>query len=184
MSGSTHQDIAAALRRVAEVLQRRPEAGQHEDAPALAHWTGGTRVISRHANGTEVASDMPAELGGSGDHITPGWLFRAGLAACATTSIVLAAAAEGIELAALELHVSSRSDTRGLLGLADDAGAAVYPGPGEMWLCVRVAAPGVAPRRLRELVATALARSPVPNALQHPTALALQVDIVDNVDRG
>ena len=94
MSGTTTlEDIAAALRRVAEVLQRRPELGRHEDAPALARWAGGTRVISRHANGTELASDMPAELGGSGDRVTPGWLFRAGLAACATTSIVLAAAA-------------------------------------------------------------------------------------------
>ena len=71
----------------------------HDDAPATARWQGGTprRHVS-HADGTQVPTDMPAELGGSGDQVTPGWLFRAGLASCAATSIVLAAAAEGIEL--------------------------------------------------------------------------------------
>lgn len=78
------------------------------------------------------------------------------------------------------MQAGSRSDARGLLGLADDTGAAVYSGPGELWLRVRIAAPGVAPQRLRELVETALARSPVPNALRQPTALALQVEIDDD----
>jgi uncharacterized OsmC-like protein len=60
---------------------------------------------------------MPSEVGGSGDQVTPGWLFRAGLASCAATRIAMAAAAEGIELATLEVRASSRSDTRGLLGM-------------------------------------------------------------------
>ena len=76
------QDIAAALQRVEAVLTRRPEAGVHDDSPAAARWQGGTRVVASHANGTEVASDMPGEFGGTGDLITPGWLFRAGLASC------------------------------------------------------------------------------------------------------
>ena len=72
---------------------------------------------------------MPGELGGTGDRVTPGWLFRAGLASCATTSIVLTAAAEGIELATLEVWVGSRSDARGLLGMTDDAGSPCSPAP-------------------------------------------------------
>ena len=76
----TKEDIAAAVQRVESVLQRRPATGIHDDAPATARWQSGLRVIACHANGTQVLTDMPSELGGSGDKITPGWLFRAGLA--------------------------------------------------------------------------------------------------------
>ncbi len=178
------QDIAAALQRVQTVFRRRPDLGPHEDAPATARWCGGTRVVASHANGTQVDSDMPSELGGTGDKVTPGWLFRAGLASCAATSIALAAASRGITLTELEVHASSRSDTRGLLGMQDEAGAAVYAGPGEMRLRVCIAAPGVAPDRLRALVAEACSCSPIPNAVQSATPLEFQVDIGAGVDAG
>ena len=149
----TMQDVAAAMQRVETVLQRRPEMGLHDDAPAAARWEGGTRVVSSHANGTQMATDMPGELGGSGDQVTPGWLFRAGLASCAATRIAMGAAAEGIELAALEVVASSRSDTRGLLGHGGCATAQPVPaGPRDVQLLVRISAHGVEPERLRALV--------------------------------
>ena len=89
------QDIAAAMQRVESVLRRRPEVGLHDDAPATARWQSGTRVVSSHANGTQIVTDMPTELGGSGDQVTPGWLLRAGLASCLATRIAMAAAAAG-----------------------------------------------------------------------------------------
>lgn len=173
----TTRPIAAALQRVAAALQRRPEIALHDDAPAAARWSGGTRIVASHANGMQWSTDMPTELGGSGDQVTPGWLFRAGLASCAATSIVLVAAAEGIELSALEVRALSRSDTRGLLGLPDAAGAPVSAGPQDVQLQVRIGAPGVPPERLRTLVAEAVRRSPVPSALPDPTPLALQIDV-------
>lgn len=174
----TTSPIADALERVAAVLSRRPEAGLHDDAPATARWAGGTRVIAHHANGTELPTDMPAELDGSGDRVTPGWLFRAGIASCAATSIALVAAAEGIDLTQLEARVTSRSDTRGLLGLADASGRPVFAGPGDMTLQVRIAAAGIEAPRLRALVEAGLARSPIPSALPVAIPLALQVEIV------
>lgn len=172
----TQQHIAEALQRVQAVLQRRPEIGLHEDGPATARWTGGTRVVASHANGTQVPSDMPSELGGTGDLVTPGWLFRAGLASCATTSIVLAAAAEGVELTSLEVKATSRSDTRGLLGMHEAGGQAVPSGPGDVQLAVRIQANAVAPERLRTLVQEAVGRSPIPSALQTSTPLTLRID--------
>lgn len=172
----TQQPLAEALQRVQAVLQRRPETGLHEDGPATARWTGGTRVVASHANGTQMPTDMPTELGGTGDLITPGWLFRAGLASCATTSIVMSAAAESIALTALEVKATSRSDTRGLLGLAGADGQPVHAGPGDVQLAVRIAADGVAPERLRALVQAAVGRSPIPSALQAATPLALHID--------
>ena len=88
------------------VLQRRPDMGLHDDAPATARWDGGTRVVASHANGTRCRPTCRGELGGTGDEVTPGWLFRAGLASCAATSIAMTAAAEGIELTTLEVRVS------------------------------------------------------------------------------
>lgn len=171
----TQQHLAGALQRVRDVLQRRPEAGLHEDGPATARWAGGMRVVASHDNGTQVPSDMPSEFGGTGDLITPGWLFRAGLASCATTSIVMVATAEGVDLTSLEVKVTSRSDSRGLFGLADADGQPVYAGPGDVQLAVRIAADGVPPERLRALVQAAVGRSPIPSALQAATPLALHI---------
>jgi uncharacterized OsmC-like protein len=172
----SQEDIAQALKRVQTVLERRPEMGLHDDAPASVRWAGGTRVLAGHANGTVVLTDMPAELGGTGDQVTPGWLFRAGLASCAATSITLAAASEGIELQLLEVHASSRSDTRGLLGMAGSDGQPVHAGPGDVKLDVRIEAEGVAHERLRALVESGLACSPIPAAVRTHTPLALHIE--------
>src|SRR3984885_2005796 len=118
----TSQKIAAAMQRVGSVLRRRPEVGLHEDAPATARWERGARVVSSHANGAQLVTDMPTELGGGGDQVTPGWLFRAGLASCFATRIAMGAAAAGIELAMLEVSAGSRSDLRVLFGMADVSG--------------------------------------------------------------
>src|ERR1700722_2875674 len=105
----TMHAISTAIARVTAILQRRPEFGLHNDAPAIARWESGLRVVSGHENGTQVVTDMPIELGGGGNLVTPGWLMRAGLASCAVTSIAMTAAAEHIELTALEVSARSRS---------------------------------------------------------------------------
>ena len=171
------QELAQAMQRVQTVLARRPHAGLHDDAPATVRWSGGTRIVASHANGAEVLTDMPQELGGSGDQVTPGWLFRAGLASCAATRIAMAAASEGIALSSLELCASSRSDSRGLLGMAGADGQPVFAGPGDLQLQVTVAAPGVPAERLRALVEAGVGRSPIPNAVQQATPFALLIDV-------
>lgn len=169
--------IAAALERVTSVLQRRPETGLHDDAPATARWDGGTRVVALHAKGHQVPTDMPTEFGGTGDQVTPGWLFRAGVAACATSSIALLAVRDGIELGALEVRAVSRSDSRGMLGMAEADGTPVSAAPGDFQLHVRIAADGVAPERLRALVERGVRCSPIPNAVQQALPIALHVDL-------
>ena len=171
------QDIAAAMQRVEAVLRRHPEVGLRDDAPATARWESGTRVATSHANGTQMLTDMPNTLGGSGDQVSPGWLFRAGLASCAATRIAMGAAAEGIELATLEVLASSRSDTRGLLGMADADGKPVQAGPRSVQLLVRIGAHGIAPERLRALVEESCRCSPVPDALQNAVPIDLRIDV-------
>jgi uncharacterized OsmC-like protein len=169
------QDIAAALDRVAYALERHPAAGIHADMPATARWQGGTHVLAIHPLGAMVPTEMPEQLGGTGEHVTPGWLFRAGLASCAATSIALAAARLGIELTLLEVRADSNSDTRGMLDVADSSGAPVDAGPFDMQLHVRIAGMAAA-ERLQGLVEQALGHSPIPAAVRNATALALHIE--------
>jgi len=171
------QELAAALQRAQNVLQRRPEMGLHDDAPAMARWQGGTRVVASHANGATMPTDMPSELGGTGDQVSPGWPFRAGLASCAATCIAMAAAAQGIELTTLEVRARSRSDTRGMLGMKEADGAPVHAGPCDMQLDVRIAARDVRPERLRALVEEGYRCSPIPTAVVSAVPLELRLEI-------
>ena len=171
------QDVGAAWHRVEAVLRRRPETGLHDDAPATARWESGTRVVTRHANGTQVPTDMPSELGGSGDQVTPGWLMRAGFAACTATCIAMAAAAQGIGLTALEVLASSRSDTRGLFGMAGTDGEPVPAGPHDVQMLVRISAHGVSAARLQALVEESYRCSPVARALQDTVPVSLRIEV-------
>jgi uncharacterized OsmC-like protein len=175
-SNMAAQDIAAALQRAEAVLRRRPETGLHDDAPATARWGGGLRVVASHANGTQVLTDQPAELGGSGDQVTPGWLLRAGFASCTATCIAMTAAAEGITLETLEVRASSRSDTRGLLGMRQADGEPVYAGPRDMRLLVRIGAREVSPQRLHALVERSYHCSPMACALQGAVPVDLRIE--------
>lgn len=173
----TTQEVAAALQRVEAVLQRRPDKGLHDEAPATARWQGGTRIVASHANGAQMATDMPAELGGVGKDVTPGWLFRAGFASCAATCIAMGAAAKGIELTSLEVLATSRSDLRGLLGMADSSGEPVPAGPRDVRLVVRIAARGVDAQQLRSLVEESYCCSPISSAVRDAVPVELEIEV-------
>jgi organic hydroperoxide reductase OsmC/OhrA len=176
------QDIAAAMHRVEAILQRRPDVAVHTEAPATARWEGGTRIVASHANGVQMETEMPAELGGAGNevNVTPGWLFRAGFASCAATCIAMGAAAQGLELASLEVTAKSRSDLRGLLGMKDADGTPLYAGPRDVELVVRIRAPGVAPDRLRAMVEEGYRCSPISSAVA--SAMPVELSIVIEPD--
>lgn len=166
------EGVAAAMRRVEAVLQRRPEVGLSDDSPARSSWQGGLRVATQGPHGREVVTDLPAEIGGGGGQVSPGWLWRAALASCAVTRIVMEAATEGIVLDHLEARAESRSDTRGLLGFDG-----VSPGPQDVALHVRVGAAGVAADRLRALVQRGCACSPVGCAAGDALPVAVHIDV-------
>jgi len=173
----TAENISKAMQRVRGVLARRPEAAIHADDPAVARWEGGARVVARHADGTQVTTDMPAELGGTGNQVSPGWLLRAGLASCLATRIAMEAAASGIALTRLEVVANSTSDARGLLGMAGESGVPVTPGPSEVRLDVRMGAPKVARERLQAMVEESFRCSPVSAAVETAVPVALHIEI-------
>jgi hypothetical protein len=72
---------------------------------------------------------------------------------------------------------SSRSDLRGLLGIADSTGAPVGAGPSEIQLRVRISAAGVSPERLRLLVEESNRCSPVSAAAREAVPVALRIEV-------
>ena len=173
----TLEQIAVSMERVTATLSRKPQAGLQDDTPATVRWAGGLRTVARSESGTEVATDMPEAIGGDDSAPTPGWLLRTALASCAVTRIAMEAAARGITLATLEAHASSRSDLRGLVGVAEHDGRPVPAGPLAIDLHVRIGAPGVDSDVLRALVAATPGCSPVTCALEQPLAVGLHVEV-------
>jgi uncharacterized OsmC-like protein len=171
------EQILKAMQRVRAVLARRPQAGIHADDPATARWDGGTRVVTRHAAGTQILTDMPAELGGEGNQVTPGWLLRAGLASCLATRIAMEAATAGILLTRLEVVAKSTSDARGLLGMMGESGEPVTPAPSEVQLEVSIDASDASPERLRAVIEASFRCSPVSAALERVVPVGLHVNI-------
>jgi uncharacterized OsmC-like protein len=173
----TAETISRAVQRLRDVLSRRPEAGIHDDEPAIARWGQGLRVICTHANGTQIATDLPAEIGGTGDQVSPGWLMRAGLASCVATRIAMGAAAEGIVLTRLQVSATSTSDARGLFGMTTDLGEPITAGPRELRLKVLIGASGASRERLQAIIDESYHCSPVSAALVSAVPLALHVEI-------
>ncbi|HUJ52886.1 MAG TPA: OsmC family protein [Steroidobacteraceae bacterium] len=173
----TTATIASAVQRVRSVFARRPDAALHADEPAIARWEQGLRVVSRHANGARITTDLPRELGGQGEEVTPGWLLRAALASCLATRIALEAAVREIVITSLEVAASSESDARGLFGMSGDAGERIPPGPRALQLRVRVAAPNVAAETLRTMIEESRRCSPVQFALERSVPVSVQIDI-------
>ncbi|HEX4233026.1 MAG TPA: OsmC family protein [Caldimonas sp.] len=173
----TNERVATAVARIQAVLRRKPELGLHDDTAANARWLGATRCVARHPSGIAIATDMPADLGGEGEEVTPGWLFRAGIAWCAATAVAITAAARGIALAVLEVEVRSRPDLRGLFAMAGADGRVVSAASNDLRMPLRIAAAGVPAARMRTLVEDSCRCSPVPGAVVQATPIALQVDM-------
>lgn len=172
------RDVATALARAEEVFRRRPSAALGADAPAMSVWAGGMQVLTRHADGLAVATDLPAEFGGSGEGVAPGWLMRAGLAACTATSIAMTAARYGLNLDLLDVRADSLSDHRGVLAMCAEDGAPVEPAPLELSLAVRIGAAGVDANRLRDVVERARRCSPMLVLAERGAPLSMTVEVV------
>lgn len=169
--------LATALRRVEQALRRRPSAALAPDTKATARWVKDTQIRCSHDKGISITTDMPQQMGGTGEYVSPGWLLRAGIASCTATRIAMAAAHEGIELQSLELIATSETDVRGLLGMLDEQGVRVMPQPRDVKLLVRICAPGVPDAVLTELVERCHGQSPVSRAMEEVVPVALSIEV-------
>lgn len=170
----TMAEIRQSIDNVVKFFEANPEKGRVDDSPAVAVVEEGLRCRASGPRGAVLVSDMPGSVGGGGNAPTPGWLLRAALANCDATVIAMRAAQLGVSLRLLEVTVDSQSDDRGLFGVG---GGSVLPGPASMRVRVRIAADGVPPEQLREIVEWTEAHSPVGDAMRRAVPLTTEIEI-------
>ena len=129
------------------------------------------RVTVEGPNGEKVVSDMPGGVGGQGEHPSPAWLYRAGLASCVASVIGIEAAREGVELSSLEVKVDSESDDHGILGMDESVPA----GPLSVSVKVRASAEGVDDAALRRLIERGAERCPVYEGTKRAVEVSLEI---------
>jgi uncharacterized OsmC-like protein len=166
-----NSEIADAIEQTKRGLESSENTGPSPDRPARAVMEEGLRCRAEGPDGWKIVTDMPPPVGGKGSAPTAGWMLRAAWAACDATAIAMRAAELGIALTRLEVVVESESDFRGVLGVGD-----VTAGPASARIKVRIAAEGVEPNRLRELVEWADDHSPVGDALRRSVPIEVEVD--------
>lgn len=170
------ESILAAQQRLERLVRQRPAVATVRDVAATASWEGGGKTRTLHPDGNAVYTDLPHELGGDGERVSPGWLLRAALASCAVTRIAMLAAERGLQPRRLEAEVSSDTDLHGLLGLARADGGHAPPGPLEIHLQVRIDIPGAEESAVCELVEEGIRLSPMVGALAESVPVRLAID--------
>jgi uncharacterized OsmC-like protein len=177
MAASDTSSIATAIASVRTYFEQHPEQAISQDPAARARLVDGLRVDVEGPKGWSVSTDMATALGGGGSAPSPGWLMRAAVASCDAVLVAIQAAEEGVRLTHLEAEVTSESDDRGLVGGAD-----VPAGPLRVNLQVRLATEDhLDEGAVAALVARALRRSPVSEALGRVVPIEVEVKIVEPV---
>jgi uncharacterized OsmC-like protein len=144
----TIESIAKAFKGARKHLMANPGDGICTDTFASAKLVEGLRMQVTGPTGQTVQTDMPAGVGGEASAPSPGWLMRAGAAACTSTVIALRAADLGVTLDSVEVKVASQSNDCGMFGVSDDIPA----GPLRASMEVRISAKGVDEKALKDIV--------------------------------
>lgn len=164
--------IGDAIRDATEYLTANPGEARYTDSPAMATLGDGLKVTVTAPDGRKVTTDMPTGVGGTDTAPSPGWLFRAALAACDATLIAMRAAMLGVELAEVEVAIDSESNDLGILGIDESVPA----GPLSVRTSVRVRAKNADSSAVRELVQWAVAHCPVCDATKRAVPMTLEID--------
>jgi uncharacterized OsmC-like protein len=163
--------VGEAIRNATDYLRDHPEEARYTDSAAVATLDEGLRVTVSAPDGRKTTTDMSRAVGGTDTAPSPGWLFRAALAACDTTLIAMRAAMLGVELDEVEVSIDSESNDYGILGIDDSTPA----GPLSVRTTVRVRAKGADASAMRELVEWAVAHCPVCDATKRAVPMTLDI---------
>lgn len=170
-SGTT-KEISARVHEVRGLREAEPQLRREHDPAVRVERIGPLQFRAVDDAGWAVCSDLPALVGGTEEHPTPGTLLRAALGCCDATALALEAAARGIELSRLEVAVDSESDRRGLLGVAG-----AEAGPLSMHASYRLASPNATDDDLRAVLEHSLRHSPVLSALRREVRVLTTVQL-------
>lgn len=163
--------LGHAISIATEYLQAHPEEARYTDSEAVATLQENLRIVVRDPEGRTIETDMPTGIGGGNSAPSPGWLFRAALAACDATLVAMRAAMLGIELGTIEVAIDSESNDYGLLGIDES----VPPGPLSVRTRITIEAKDADPETLRDLADWATAHCPVCDAVKRSVPVSVEV---------
>lgn len=165
--------IADALAKATSYLKEHPDEARSTDSAAVAKLERGLIVTVTDPKGRTLTTDMVTGVGGTDTAPSPGWLFRAALAACDTTLVAMRAATLGVELESVEVTIDSVSDDQGILGIDESVPA----GPLSIRTNVKAKAKGVSASELRDLVEWAVAHCPVCDAAKRAVPTTVEIEV-------
>jgi uncharacterized OsmC-like protein len=163
--------IRAAVEGASDWVRHHPDEASYTDTPATARLESGLRVTVIGPNGEAITTDMPSAVGGAGSAASPGWLYRAALAACVLSLATMRAAQLGITAFHCEVDVDSESDDRGILGLDPEVPA----GPLSIRVGFRMSADGIDGPELDQIARWAVDHCPVAEAAGRAVPLHVEV---------
>ncbi|MGH2472599.1 MAG: OsmC family protein [Candidatus Limnocylindria bacterium] len=166
-------EVGQALTKAIDHLKEHPAEARYTDSAAVAKLERGLRVTVTDPTGRSITTDMSKGVGGGDTAPSPGWLFRASLAACDTTLIAMRAAMVGVELTEVEVTIDSESNDHGILGIDDHVPA----GPLGIRAKVRAKAKGLTAPQLRDVVEWAVAHCPVCDAAKRAVPMTLEIEV-------
>lgn len=164
--------IGDAIRDATKYLTENPDEAAYTDSAAVATLNDGLRITVTAPDGRTVTTDMPKGVGGTDGAPSPGWLFRAALAACDATLIAMRGAMLGVELTEVEVTIDSESNDLGILGIDESVPA----GPLLVRTRVKIAAKDADDQEVRKLVEWAIAHCPVCDATKRAVPMTLEID--------
>jgi len=165
------EPIRSSIEAASTYLMEHPDEARYTDSIATATVMDALHVRVVGPAGESIETDMPTAVGGSGEQAGPGWVFRAGLAACVASLAAMRAAQVGLDDFRCEVGVDSESDDRGILGLDPDVPA----GPLSVRITLRLAAGNATGDDLEALAAWAVAHCPVSEAVGRAVPVTVTV---------
>lgn len=165
--------VGEAIHNAIAYLKAHPDEARYTDSAAVARLESGLKVTVTAPNGRSITTDMSKGVGGSDSAQSPGWFFRAALAACDATLIAMRAAMLRVELSHLEVTIDSESNDYGILGIDES----VPPGPLSVRTRVKAKARDVSAAGLRELIEWAVAHCPVCDATKRAVPTTLEIEV-------
>ena len=167
-----NESIRSAIEEASGWVRQHPDEARYTDSPATARIDSGLRVMVSGPNDEGVTTDMPSAVGGAGSAASPGWLFRASLAACVVSLATMRAAQLGVTGFSCEADVDSESDDRGILGLDDDVPA----GPLSIRIAFRMSADEVDGAALTAIGNWAVDHCPVSEGASRAVPIRIEVN--------
>lgn len=166
-------EIRVAIEAASDWLRQHPDEARYTDSVASARLESGLRAAVSGPNGESLTTDMPTAVGGTQSAASPGWVFRASLAACVLSLASMRAAQLGLTGFRCQVAVDSESDDQGILGLDP----AVPAGPLSMRVEFHMGADGVERGALEDVATWAVDHCPVSEAVAR--TVPVHVDVVD-----